>query len=62
MVGVTQIESGRGGEAVEEAGTVGQRSGVGVHAAALWGVVWAVALGAGAGPLCGEMGVVSALG
>ena len=62
MVEVTQIGPGLGGEAVEGAETVCWRSGVGVHAAALWGVVSVIALCAGAGPLWGEMGVVSALG
>ena len=60
MVGVTQIGPGVGEEAVEGAGTVFWRAGVGVHAAALWGVVSVSALCPGR--LCGEMGVALALG
>ena len=62
MVGVTQIEPGPGEEAVEGVGTVCQRSGVGVHAAAFWGMASVIALCGGAGSLRGEMGVVSVLG
>ena len=47
---------------MEGAGLVCWRFEVGVHAAAFWGVVLVIALGAGAGRLRGEMGVVSALG
>jgi hypothetical protein len=61
MVGITQIEPGLGEEAVDGAGTVCERSGAGVHAAAFCDVVPVSALCAGTGPLCGEMGVVSAL-
>jgi len=47
---------------MEEAGPECQRSGVGVHAAAFSGVASVTAFCEGAGSLCGEAGVVSALG
>ena len=59
---VTQIGPGIGQEAVEGAGLECQRSWVGVHAAAFWGVVRVTARCASAGPLCEEMGVVAAVG
>ena len=59
---VTQIGPGFGEDAVGEAGMLCQRSGVGVHAAAFSGVVSVTAFCAGAGWLCGVMGVVAALG
>ena len=61
-ISAAQIEPGLGEEAVEGTGPVCERSGVGFHAAAFWSVVSVIALCAGAGSLCGEMGVVSALG